>query len=167
MKKHGKGLTLVEVLVVIAIVIAVATIAFPVYGGVKRSVQITVHTNNLRQIATALHLYSEENEGKGSLYYWPDSLTMLDLPKSILKCPSGSEPGGTQFWFFAYKSPMWYQHLSTDPNPVLVGSTCFDPNARQFTNPNVTHLGIGVYLDGHVSKIQKKGQVYDFEFWSE
>lgn len=54
--------TLVEVLVVTAIIAVLAALLFPVVSGAKRSAHKATCTSNLRQIGVAVLLYEESNE---------------------------------------------------------------------------------------------------------
>ncbi len=57
---RGRGITLVEVLVVIGVIAALLGVLFPALANARRSSQMTVSMNNLRQISTFMRLYSEE-----------------------------------------------------------------------------------------------------------
>jgi prepilin-type N-terminal cleavage/methylation domain-containing protein len=61
-----RGFTLTEMLVVIAIIVVLVSILFPVMGVARRSVKKTVCLNKMGQLAHALALYRIDNEG------WPD-----------------------------------------------------------------------------------------------
>lgn len=73
MKK--KGFTLIELLVVIAIIAVLAAILFPVYGRVKTRAKNAPCQNNLKQLATALTAYMDDNEGQTPPVYWVNQTT--------------------------------------------------------------------------------------------
>ena len=57
------GFTLIEVLVVIGIIVALAAIAVPVYGTVRERSNKVVAMNNMRQVTAALISYAGQNDG--------------------------------------------------------------------------------------------------------
>ena len=60
---NRSGFTLIELLVVIAIVAVIAAILFPVFAGVRERGRRTVCQSNLKQIATAMQQYVQDNGG--------------------------------------------------------------------------------------------------------
>lgn len=63
MVKKGQGFTLIELLVVIAIIAILAAILFPVFTSAKESANKTKCLNNMSQIAKAMNMYSDDNNG--------------------------------------------------------------------------------------------------------
>ena len=55
MKK--RAFSLIEVLIVIAIILVVVAILFPVFGAAKREAWKTVDTSNMRQVGIAIEAY--------------------------------------------------------------------------------------------------------------
>jgi prepilin-type N-terminal cleavage/methylation domain-containing protein/prepilin-type processing-associated H-X9-DG protein len=62
-KKSLRGYTLFELLIVIAMVAILATIAYPVFIGVQERGKALKDLNNLRQIGVATQLYLNDNDG--------------------------------------------------------------------------------------------------------
>lgn len=60
------GFTLIELLVVIAIIAMLAAILFPVFMNAKKTAQRTRCLSNMRQIAIAIGVYKDNNQGN-----WP------------------------------------------------------------------------------------------------
>ncbi|MFQ3588586.1 MAG: DUF1559 domain-containing protein [Fimbriimonadaceae bacterium] len=58
------GFTLVEVLVVVAIVAILASILFPVFAAAKESAKRSVCASNMRQIGIALAMYTDDYDGR-------------------------------------------------------------------------------------------------------
>lgn len=59
----GKGLTLMELLIVIAIIVALAGLLFPVFVTVRERARIAHCTNSLKQVGNALHMYAQDYDG--------------------------------------------------------------------------------------------------------
>ena len=68
------GFTLIELLVVIAIVAVIAAILFPVFAGVRERGRRTVCQSNLKQIATAMQQYVQDNGGTYPLPFYARSV---------------------------------------------------------------------------------------------
>lgn len=69
MPRVRPGFTLIELLVVIVIIVLLIAIALPVMGRGRDAAGATVCGSNLRQIASGLHLYAEDQDGWVPYYY--------------------------------------------------------------------------------------------------
>jgi prepilin-type N-terminal cleavage/methylation domain-containing protein len=58
-----RGFTLLEVIVVVAIVAVLAALLFPVLSSVRRQAYVVICESNLRQIVTATRSYSQDHRG--------------------------------------------------------------------------------------------------------
>lgn len=85
LKKKKKGFTLLELLVVLAILAILIAIAIPVYKNQKEKAAITAHNANVRVLETAVESYKQDNNGN-----LPDGLEKLvpDYIKSVPKVPA-------------------------------------------------------------------------------
>ncbi|MDU2383660.1 MAG: prepilin-type N-terminal cleavage/methylation domain-containing protein [Finegoldia magna] len=85
LKKKKKGFTLLELLVVLAILAILIAIAIPVYKNQKEKAAITAHNANVRVLETAVESFKQDNSGN-----LPDGLEKL-VPgyiKSVPKVPA-------------------------------------------------------------------------------
>jgi prepilin-type N-terminal cleavage/methylation domain-containing protein/prepilin-type processing-associated H-X9-DG protein len=95
-QKHG--FTLIEILVVIAIIVVIAAILFPVFGRTRENARRTSCASNLKQIGLGLRMYANDYDqcmGKmrsgssiGSIPGWAASLEPYTKSTGILQCPS-------------------------------------------------------------------------------
>ena len=88
LKKKKKGFTLLELLVVLAILAILIAIAIPVYKNQKEKAAITAHNANVRVLETAVESYRQDHDGK-----LPDKLDINELVngnyiKSVPKVPA-------------------------------------------------------------------------------
>jgi prepilin-type N-terminal cleavage/methylation domain-containing protein/prepilin-type processing-associated H-X9-DG protein len=118
---RSRGFTLIEMLVVIAIIVLLAALMFPSAKGFLEKGGEAECVNNLRQLGAGLGLYVAENGGyppsagfnggfTGKNWWFTDALQnmdggspykiagsgipdIIDLPKTPLKCPSVKQRG--------------------------------------------------------------------------
>lgn len=64
MRQRLNGFTLIELLVVIAIIAILAAILFPVFAQAKSAAKHTQNLNNIKQLATAGHMYSGDYDDR-------------------------------------------------------------------------------------------------------
>ncbi|HEX2949558.1 MAG TPA: DUF1559 domain-containing protein, partial [Armatimonadota bacterium] len=97
MGKFIRGFTLIELLVVIAIIAILAAILFPVFAKAREKARQTQCTNNQKQIATALFMYSQEHDEKLPLItsVW----TEIDVPAKVLQCPTAGKTVSNAYCF--------------------------------------------------------------------
>jgi len=122
--KREEGFTLIELVIVIAIIGILMAIAIPNYMSARRTAAINATKSNLRNLATALELYMAEN----NLSIYPpetgtdDINTVLPtyLPGGAPKNPAGNlyvySLGGTD------TAPDNTTFLIGDPDPYPVGT---------------------------------------------
>jgi prepilin-type N-terminal cleavage/methylation domain-containing protein len=72
--------TLVEMLVVIAVIGILAAILLPALGRAKESARATACLNNLRQVGTALQLYVQDNNNRLPVMY--DAMVSTNAPST-------------------------------------------------------------------------------------
>jgi prepilin-type N-terminal cleavage/methylation domain-containing protein len=87
MNAREAAFTLVEVLIVIAIIAILAAILITVVGVSRARAQETACSSNLRQIEMSFQMYLDDNDNLRPLYIdnlWPQYLN----DKRLLVCPS-------------------------------------------------------------------------------
>ena len=62
-----RGFTLIELLVVIAIIAILAAILFPVFAKAREKARQASCQSNLKQIALAILMYADDNDGNGPI----------------------------------------------------------------------------------------------------
>jgi prepilin-type N-terminal cleavage/methylation domain-containing protein/prepilin-type processing-associated H-X9-DG protein len=99
-KKSLRGYTLFELLIVIAMVAILATIAYPVFIGVQERGKALKDMNNLRQIGVATQLYLNDNDGvlfpatpSWMMQLYPKYLPSWDVFQSPLDTRAPSDKG--------------------------------------------------------------------------
>lgn len=101
-----KGFTLIELLVVIAIIAILAAILFPVFARAREKARTTTCQSNLKQLATALHMYAQDYDEKfcpnyivkspGIIAHWYETVQPYVKNAQLVVCPSSPYAGGIQ-----------------------------------------------------------------------
>ena len=170
-----RAFTLVEMLVVIAIIAVLAGLLLPVIGKAKEQGRSVACLSNLRQVGLALQLYTQDNENKMPFIY--DALISTNLtvitnqpptidvvltnhlgsPK-ILLCPSDRKDlfarTGSSYSWNSLINGQDAEHLSVfgfgfDPHQIPLA---FDKEA--FHRGTGSGKGVNyLYADGHIKKL--------------
>jgi prepilin-type N-terminal cleavage/methylation domain-containing protein/prepilin-type processing-associated H-X9-DG protein len=163
-----RGFTLVELMVVIAIIAVLVTIAVPAVEHILEAGRVTNCLSNLRQLGAGLNAYVGEHNGalpdmpmgRTSTEQKVDAIDTILLPylqnKAVFACPSDNKKhlaqltGTSYFWNSALNG----QHLGgleflkltedTSRIPLLGDKEGFHPYL-----PNKVNI---LYADGHASK---------------
>jgi len=94
--KAGRGFTMVEVIIVVAIIAILASIIMPKMTGARTRANLSACMQNIRQIAMAMEMYSNDNNGYHTPYtdgVWHSAFTpnylIPDYLKALPVCPTG------------------------------------------------------------------------------
>jgi len=160
-KLHTRGFTLIELIIVIAIIGLLATIAMPEMNRVVDRAQSTACMGNLRQIGIAVTSYVADNDGKypfietnendpvypGKYETKPmlEELEVYGVNKQVLKCPSDkkyiAERGTSYQWSPIIDGEKEINSIiygrrgarSVDPGRITI---CADFDSYHFNRPN-------------------------------
>ena len=98
-----RAFTLIEILVVIAIIGILAAILFPVFARARENARRASCQSNLKQIGLGIMQYSQDYDDKfpmsrvgnpavGKPYGWADAFQPYVKSTQLLQCPSNSDP---------------------------------------------------------------------------
>jgi prepilin-type N-terminal cleavage/methylation domain-containing protein len=125
LKKLSRAFTLIEMLVVIAIIAVLVAILFPALGGMQERAKVTQEMNNLRQLGLGTQMYLNDNDNN---FFPMTAIWMTQL-----------NPKYVGAWK-AFQSPFDKRSPSEDPNqaPVSYGlnQNAVGVLADKVTNPS-------------------------------
>ena len=149
------GFTLIEILVVLAIIMLLAGILFPVFGRARENSRRTACTSNLKQISMASQLYLQDNDRRYPPYPtvddgnngWAWELRNLMKSDQTFQCPS--EPftadeadsdgvligGFTDYWMNYNLEGMFEGRLQFPTNTILLGDGKGDAISYSLPSP--------------------------------
>ncbi len=154
-----RGFTLIELLVVIAIIAILAAILFPVFGKAREKARQTSCLSNQKQIATALQMFTQDNNEilplKSTVW------SVLGLAGKVLSCPDAPTIGQG----YVYIGELSGLPLSYFQNPIITAvsadgtaALASESDAGKYvadsqSDLSARHSGsiIASFLDGHVA----------------
>lgn len=186
--QRSAAFSLVEILVSVAIIAVLFSLALPVFRGVQQRARITQSMHNLREIGIVAQLYANENDGAYPVVF--NGPTWSDILWSYLN-PGGKVPGlGVALKGTIFYSPLQekdstrsygmnltleknyssrrYQQLPNGSKIALFGDTAISStlSTTQINLRNAGRAGV-VFVDGHVDLLSKQ-QIpsKDDPFWT-
>ena len=167
-----RAFTLLELLIVVAIIAVLAAFLFPVVRGSKENAPRSSCQSNLKQIGLGFMQYVQDYNAilpptqSGTSFGWADAVQPYIKSWQIFQCPSAknkTQPS-TDYFFNARVSRGFVPNIRTSSRTILLGEGSDDAptwaNLRQLppkwlldkTSPAFRHLGTANYLfaDGHV-----------------
>ncbi len=166
--RHQRAFTLVELLIVLAIIGVLASLLLPGLSSAAERARSTACLSNLRQIGVSLRLYLDESQehfpimqNRGRNLPIPVGTGILEVlgPKlgnpAILKCPSDRQgwyenTGSSYFWNFLINgqpaTALKVMGLSVQENGIAVFSDQADFHAARGPGKGKNHL----YADGAI-----------------
>lgn len=183
MKRHAfrRGFTLLEAMVVVAIIVVVVAISSPVFTRAKHAAKIRASLSNLHQMHIATMIYQGDHGGGGVYgdigpmglppsYYI--GAVHFGLPLSLFSSPCGHHPSDGNAIINYYYRP-W------DGGPAFVQEAyIFQENLVLFKDLNCTdhsvalenhfrsRRGLAVLLSGQLVNHHKPGNWNDPEWWA-
>lgn len=182
-----RGITLIEVLIVIAVLIIVAAITVPVYSKAKMSGKFSAAITNLKQVHAAYMLYREDYGGATDAYgsaavmrfphimdvWWESALEPYgfsdDMKNSI--CPRidpglPTSPSG-YITFGPSNTGLWPDRvqLYRERHYIAFDENC-NTSGVNLANPYTSKRSIAVLLNGSVRNVWNTGDPIHPEFYS-
>ena len=176
-----RGFTLVEVLVVVAIVAIVAAVMFPVLRRSKQSALETQSISNMRQLYVAIQLYRGESDnvlyGKLEEMGLPPAPSAKYLGNSVAALHPPMRRAGTLYYYYPIESrldrrtPTWADYIAIhEATTVLLADAWFDlgkpqpPYTNALMDPVVEKRLIGITVDGSIRRKRAPGRL-DLVWW--
>lgn len=145
-KRWKRAFTLIELLIVIAIISILSAILFPVFGKARSSARRTACLSNVKQIGTAIGMYTSDYDGAfpnngdpylwvGKRFRWPimpylgvanvstsesstDRFKSANGPSNLLLCPEDIAASGFDYTSYAYSAAFY----ESDENLAAISS---------------------------------------------
>jgi prepilin-type N-terminal cleavage/methylation domain-containing protein len=131
-----RGFTLIELLIVITIILILVGILMPVIGKIREKARAAVCSNNLRQLALALIMYMQDNEG--CLNMTSGEITTWDA--------NGAPINYKNFWYYLlYPDPVDpYRPKYVKTKEVFGCPSALERAKVQSTNYRTYHMPLGI-----------------------
>jgi type II secretory pathway pseudopilin PulG len=176
-----RGITLLELIASVAIIVILVGILTPVVSRARRSAQITSSVARLRQYHLALKLYQLDYGGDGlygepvvmSLPLEPFEIEGPVIPKNLWPSPCSLNPMfidvplQVHYIYRPFSPDFGNYSLEYKENSLLVYDVNCDDHNIPLRDPRFPHKGLGVLLSGQlINKTAKGAMHYSNEWWS-
>lgn len=163
-----RAFTLVETLVVIAVIALLAALLLPALSKAKQSGRRTACASNLRQLSVALSIYAGENEGDyppiSTTNRWPSHLYRGYENFAVLLCPADQLPPPGNFGLRPDEAPRSYvMNLFRDHFSTTLSATELQRFNSGTLSGTINEGSIGLPADTVVFG-EKKTRSHDFYF---
>jgi prepilin-type N-terminal cleavage/methylation domain-containing protein len=174
--------TLMELLVVVALIAVLATVLTPVIVGAKHRAKQTGSGMNLKQIHIALMLYQGDWQGGGGYGDLPQMgmppgtvllRSRLKLPVETWQSPCGTHPDfgpaviHYEYWLYEGGPEVEAASLAFEENLLLVSDVNCNSHDVKLGSTYMPRRGLGVLLSGQLVNHYKAGNLYRRKWWSD
>lgn len=183
MQSRRIAFTLIEVLVVLAIISVLAALLFPVVARGKRAAHKTTCTSNLRQIGLAVHLYEEDYDDQMPYIDWngsvdekrrihgPDLLAPYGTTEDLYLCAERRQDrwapvraaSYVQRYSICYNDVDITHVINWRIRPNAESVIAFDPNHATQLGPGGTGILLALRHAGNVERIPPSALVVHSE----
>lgn len=176
--------TLVELVCVVAIIVTLAAITYPVFARARFAAKIASSTNKLRQLYVATKLYqadhNEDTFGTLEQMGLPDAYFVMTnrfgLQEDMIMSSCGAHwsaqpaPGADVHNFIYFPGdgapPFPEQARTWRDNLVMFFDQHCNPPSVDLRNRFHTKFGLGILFGGNTVRVHRKGDLFKPEFWS-
>src|SRR5438067_151044 len=145
-RRSSRAFTLIELLIVIAIIAILAAILFPAFAQAREKARQTACLSNLHQIGLGTLMYAQDYDENivhtelggdtGQEYFWGDMLAPYLKNHDILACPSANLR--VQFDSVTKTSVQWTYNYGIND---IIAADCASSD-----DPNCRHIGVAGQL---------------------
>jgi len=149
--KKSQRFTLIELLVVVAIIGILAAMLMPTLGKARERARRIGCTSNLKQVGSALVMYTSDHDGKYPQAQGHDIIDMMDgyIDDTIFNCPTGqSNIQNGQNFEYSYDG----YSVNTRGNDRPTTQQIMVDNWKNHFTGDYDNIHINaLYADGHVA----------------